>query len=174
VSNANLQDSRPAKAPDKADQAVSYSARLRFGLASVLHLTGRVADRVVSAYDGLFALDDAETAKIYMGMGTDFARDGNSEDALATLHKTLQLQPDNGDAWLQVGLIQLDRQEPEAAAEAFQKAIALGSDCFKLHFRLAEAYADSGDHQAASKERPCKKSCVTYQNWVFCATLFLK
>lgn len=152
MSNANLEGIRPAEELGKANQGVSYTAQIRFGLASVLHLTGRVADRVISAYNALFSLDDADTARIYMGMGTDLAQDGNSKDALAALSKTLELQPDNGDAWFQVGLVHLDRQEPEAAAEAFQKAIALGGDSSKVHDRLAQAFADSGEHRAASKE----------------------
>ena len=46
------------------DNGVPYILRLRFGLASILHLTNQVADRVISAYDRLFSLDDGKTAKI--------------------------------------------------------------------------------------------------------------
>jgi len=140
------------KTQGKADNGVSHILRLRFSLASILHLTDRVADRVISAYDRLVSLDDEETAEIYLGMGTDFAHDGNTEDALTSLTRTLEMQPDNGEAWLLVGLVHLDRQETEAAVEAFEKAKALGNNNFKLHCRLAEAFADLGNHKAAVKE----------------------
>ncbi len=133
-------------APGQGDNnSVPYAVRIRFGMASILHLTERVADRVISMYDSIFSLEDGDTAKIYMGMGTDLAHDGNGEDALAALSKTLEMQPDNGDAWFLVGLIHLDQQEFEAAVKAFKKARALGNEGFELHNRLAEAFADSGD-----------------------------
>jgi len=146
------QDCQTAEAPRREGNGVSHSVQIRFGLASALHLMSQVADRVICAYDTLFSLDDGKTAEIYMGMGTDFAHDGKNEDALAALSKTLEMQPDKGDAWFQLGLVRLDRQEPEAAVEAFEKAKTLGNEGFQLHYRLAEAFADLGNHEAASKE----------------------
>lgn len=147
-----MEGSPPAEEPGKGGNGTSYTLQARLGLVSVLHLMGRVTDRIVSAYDSLVSLDDGETAKIYMGVGADFARDGKTDDALAALTKTLEMQPDNGDAWLQVGSVYLDRQEPVAAVEAFERAKTLGHDSFQLHYLLAEAYGDSGNHEGASKE----------------------
>lgn len=156
VSNTNegkaKKDCQTSEAPGRGGNDVSYSGRIRFGLASVLHLTGQVADRVICTYNSLFSLDDAETAKIYMDMGADFAHDGNDEDAVAALNKVLEMQPDNSDAWFQLGLVQLKRQVPEAAAKAFEKAKSLGNDSFELHCQLAEALADLGKHKAAAAE----------------------
>jgi tetratricopeptide (TPR) repeat protein len=140
------------KTQEESNNGVPYVLRLRFGLASILHLTNQVADRVISAYDRLFSLDNGQTAKIYMGMGTDYAHDGNSEEALAALNKTLEMEPENGEAWFMVGLVHLERQDLEAAVEAFEKARNLGSNGFELHTRLAETFADMGNHKAASEE----------------------
>ncbi len=152
MTNASLKVNRTDEGSGKADRGVSHATHFRFGLAAVLHLTGRIADRVASAYDGLLSMDEKETAKIYFDMGTDLVHKGNSDDALAALRKTLELQPDNGDAWLYLGMVHSDRQEPDDAVEAFQQAITLGKDGPKLRSRLAEAFADAGNYQAAAGE----------------------
>lgn len=139
-------------APGDSGSGVPLFVKLRFWMASILILTNQVADRFISMYDSLFTLDKEKTAKIYMGMGMDFAHDGNSEDALAALNKTLKMEPENGEAWFTVGLIHLGRHDPQAAVEAFTKARALKKNGFEMHSRMAEAFADMGNHKAASKE----------------------
>jgi hypothetical protein len=42
----------------------SFSAKLRFRLASILRLSERLADSMVSAYDRVFSLDEKDKADI--------------------------------------------------------------------------------------------------------------
>lgn len=117
-------------------------SRVRFGLASVLRWSERLVDRVVSAYDRLFCLNEQDTAEIYMHIGTDLAKKGSPEEAVVALTHTLAIQPENGQAWVQLGLVQLKQEASAAAVEAFERAKQLGCDSFELHFHYAEALVD--------------------------------
>lgn len=160
MTNASLKVNRTDEGSGKADRGVSHATHFRFGLAAVLHLTGRIADRVASAYDGLLSMDEKETAKIYFDMGTDLVHKGNSDDALAALRKTLELQPDNGDAWLYLGMVHSDRQEPDDAVEAFQQAITLGKDGPKLHLDWPRPLP------TRETTRPRPENSSTRWNWI--------
>ena len=70
---------QPGENPGSNGNGASQTAKFRFGLVSALHLADQLADRAISAYDRLFSLDEEKTAKIYMGMGADYAHDGKSD-----------------------------------------------------------------------------------------------
>jgi tetratricopeptide (TPR) repeat protein len=130
----------------------SHPSAVRFGLASLMRWSERFVDRMVTAYDRMFALDDEDTADIYMNLGTDLARSGNTENAEEALRRTLALQPENGLAWFHLGVVQSKREASTAAVEAFYRAHEHGYDSYELHFRLAEALADTGKHEEAVGE----------------------
>lgn len=139
--------------PDEAQPGKAGPSRVRFGLASVLRWSERLVERVVVGYDRLFHLDARDTADIYMHISADLAKKGDAEDAVAALKRTLEILPDNADAWFQLGLIHLQQLQASAAAlDAFRRAADLGCDSFELHFHLAEAMHDQGQHEEAVTE----------------------
>lgn len=135
-----------------APQQHSHPSVVRFGLASVMRWSERLVDRMVTAYDRVFALNEEDTADIYMNLGTDLARKGNAEHAEEALRRTLALQPDNGLAWFHLGVVQLRREASAAAVEAFNKAHEHNFNSFELHFYLAEALAEIDSHEEAVAE----------------------
>ena len=65
---------------------------------------------------------------------------GQSEDARMQMRRVVELEPMNGEAWLDVCLLSLDLHDVEAAAPALQRARELGADAGRLDF-AAQALA---------------------------------
>lgn len=106
----------------------------------------------MTGYDRFFNLEPEDTADIYLTISRDLADDDNAEAALRAIRKPLKIQPDNGYAWQQMGMILLWQQGSDRAVAAFERAKALGERSFELHFRLAEGLSDLDRHQEAVDE----------------------
>jgi tetratricopeptide (TPR) repeat protein len=120
----------------------TYSARVRLSLATVLRLSERLVERLVSAYDNAFRLDNRDAADLHLGMATSFLKGGKAEDALAALRQVIDLQPENGLAWFQYGLLQLQQGASASSVQSLEQARRLGFESFELYFYLAEALED--------------------------------
>jgi tetratricopeptide (TPR) repeat protein len=128
--------SAPAPSSD-----TSYGARLRFGLASILRRSERLVDGVISGYERMCTLDEADRADIYESIGEESVRRGDSDDAIAALEQALKIRPENTTVRYRIGVIYLEQGLREKAIEEFERAHAAGLSSFELHFQWADALA---------------------------------
>jgi tetratricopeptide (TPR) repeat protein len=126
-----------------------YSTQVRVGLTGMLRLTERLLERMVSAYDNTFRLDQSDLADIYLNMGLGYARGGKGDEASEALRKVLEMEPQNAIAWYELGLVQLRQGATAGAIASLERAEQLGLDGFELHFHHAEALADLERHEEA-------------------------
>lgn len=142
----------PCAEPSAPSVRASGATQMRYRMASLLRVSDGIVSRAVSAYDRMFAIDTAEKADIYLRIGQDFARAGAPDDALEALRQCLEFDPHNVEAWVEIARIRLGQQAPGAAVDALESARAVSVPRFEIHFYLAEALTDLGDHEAAVTE----------------------
>lgn len=70
-------------------------------------------------------------------LAMDHRRDGQLIDAILRLRVVLRMQPDNAEAWYQLGACQFDKGFREEALTSFRKAVALKPDHEEAHFFMA-------------------------------------
>jgi tetratricopeptide (TPR) repeat protein len=125
-------------APRAAARADGES-RLRFQMASLLRLSENLLSRAVSAYDRLLSLDPRDQSEIYGTMASELSSRGNLPEALVALRKAQELSPDDPEIALEIGLLQLKRQAPEAALLSFEQAKRQGASGSRVHEAVADA-----------------------------------
>ncbi len=77
---------------------------------------------------------------------------GNFEQVERLLQKAIELDPHLGGAYLQLGILYSERKDLPKAIDAYQKAIENTPLPAEAHFRLAEAYRQSGEKLKARQE----------------------
>ena len=60
------------------------SVAMRFRIAQLLRVPNGIIGKAMSAYSGLFEVDDARRAEIYRDIGSDLARHGKIAEAPTT------------------------------------------------------------------------------------------
>ena len=77
-------------------------------------------------------------------------------DAAATveslLQKAIRLDPNLGTAYLQLGILDCERENFRDAIDQFQKAIHASPELEEAHYRLAQAYRETGQASKAKAE----------------------
>jgi tetratricopeptide (TPR) repeat protein len=68
------------------------------------------------------------------------------------LQKSLSLDPSLAVARLELGIVAEDQKHFPEAIDAFRRAIALDPHMEEAHYRLAQAYAKTGENEKAQKE----------------------
>jgi Tfp pilus assembly protein PilF len=77
--------------------------------------------------------------------------DDNPELARKLLTEATTLDPQLGDAYVFLGLIASDKNDPKAAADAFTRAAAVDPDNLDTWFSLGQAAAQAGDPKIARR-----------------------
>jgi tetratricopeptide (TPR) repeat protein len=75
-----------------------------------------------------------------------------SHQAEALLEKAVRLDPNFGEAYVQLGTIFVGRNDFAQAIQAFQQAIAASPQLSEAHYRLSLAYKRTGDDARAHQE----------------------
>lgn len=132
--------SRPPNSEVRKSALPSGETQFRVHMASLLRLSENIVNRAVGAYDKLFALEPTDHAQIYLQMGRDLAQRGNLEEALEALRKAQRLSPSNVEIGIELGLLHMQREAPQAAVHALVEAKALGKPTYRLRKALAEAF----------------------------------
>lgn len=78
--------------------------------------------------------------------------DSNSKEVEALLLKAVALDPKLGPAFLQLGILHSEQNRLADAIAAYQKAIHADPELEAAHYRLAQAYRQSGETSKAKKE----------------------
>jgi tetratricopeptide (TPR) repeat protein len=69
------------------------------------------------------------------------------------LKRSIELDPQLGNAYLQLGIVYSSKKDAPAAIRAFQKAIELLPLPDEAHYRLAQVYRQSGEIEKARQEK---------------------
>jgi len=140
---------------NEAVAAGEHSARAYSDIGYVLHATGR-APEAIEAYRK--AVDAAPNVfETVLSLGLLLAGQGQWDDAARFLRKATGLtpasHPDAGraKAWLALGRV-LAAKDPQAAMDAYQKAIVLDPGNADAHLELGDLRARSGDTTGAEQE----------------------
>jgi tetratricopeptide (TPR) repeat protein len=78
----------------------------------------------------------------------------------ALLHKSLQLDPKMAAANLQLGIVHFEGGSYPAAISDYQRAIEIDPHMEEAHYRLAQAYRQSGEGDKAKEEVKRYEECV--------------
>jgi cytochrome c-type biogenesis protein CcmH/NrfG len=70
----------------------------------------------------------------------------------ALLEKAVHLDPDLGAGYLQLGILYSDRKDFTDAISAYRRAIEVSPVLEEAHYRLAQAYGQTGEKLNAQKE----------------------
>lgn len=74
------------------------------------------------------------------------------QEAETLFQRATQIDPKFAQAYLQLGILQAERDDRQSAKESFEKAAASDPNLPDPHFRLAQLYRRTGDQQRASQE----------------------
>jgi tetratricopeptide (TPR) repeat protein len=77
---------------------------------------------------------------------------GSTARVEALLRRAIELDPKLAAAYLQMGILDSDRQNFPEAIRAFQQAIKIDPSLEEAHYRLAQAYTRNGDEAKAKDE----------------------
>jgi tetratricopeptide (TPR) repeat protein len=87
-----------------------------------------------------------------VGLTKESGKKESFEMAESLLQKAIRLDAHFGDAYLQLGILYSERKDFSKAIAAYQKAIETTPLPDEAHFRLAEAYRQTGQAQQARQE----------------------
>lgn len=104
-----------------------------------------------------------ENAMAHYLCAVALARSGGEEQRVAAveaqLETAIKLDPDLGDAYLQLGILRSQRNDDAGAILAFQRAIETTPLPDEAHYRLAAIYRRKGERGKAAKETALFKQC---------------
>lgn len=96
-------------------------------------------------------LPDNASANYYYGVAV-WKQKKAATEAQTSIEKTIRLNPEFAPAYLLRGLILAAQNNFAAAAESYEKSIAIDPQLEEAHYRLAQAYVRLGERQKAQKE----------------------
>jgi tetratricopeptide (TPR) repeat protein len=76
----------------------------------------------------------------------------NSQQAEALLNKSLAIDPELGEAYLQLGILYAAQGTPDRAIAAYQKATEVTASLSEPHYRLSQLYRRTGETDKAEQE----------------------
>lgn len=127
----------------EAARGLPESGRMRGRLGMAYEVNG-FADAALASYQQAEALAPDDFRWPYF-IALLEARDGDAGGALATMDRALAIDPDYAPAWLWRGRWLLDLHRADEAAQAFQRATALGAGQ-EAEFGRAQVLMAQGKH----------------------------
>lgn len=94
---------------------------------------------------------DTVEVRLVSGMINDAS--GKYDQAQKDLLRAIDLDPDNGDVWRQLGHVYEDSDRPGDALSAYQRAIAVQKGYFKNSLDLGAYFFRLGDYEEAVRQR---------------------
>jgi tetratricopeptide (TPR) repeat protein len=93
---------------------------------------------------------------------------GTSAKVQSLLEKAVALDPKLSEAFLQSGIVYAERRDFQKAIAAYRRAIQLDAHLEQAHYRLAQAYRNSGQNDLAKSEievyeKICKEKTAAHE-----------
>jgi tetratricopeptide (TPR) repeat protein len=122
--------------------------------AGVCHLLRGDPARAQAAFSALLnRAGQPPLPEAQSNLGVALARDGRIADALAAFEQATRADAEEPDYWLNLGLLQLRAQKPDAAVEPLRHALSLQPADAEARTLLALALDQSGHGDEAQAER---------------------
>ena len=97
-------------------------------------------------------------AEKHFKKGFAYQNQGNLDKALEEYGKAIQLNPNYGKVYTNIGTVYLERQDYDQAIQQFKKVIELNYYDTKAHYNLGLAYLYKGEKDMAQEEMKFLKS----------------
>lgn len=112
-----------------------------------MHKYDKALERCQSALDieGQPEIDE----NVYSTMAVIHWVSGNSKEAVDSMDKLIQMDQKDASSYLQRGQLYMNMGEPETALSDFSQALQLDKNCYDAYFGMHDAYAASGQVDAA-------------------------
>jgi serine/threonine protein kinase/tetratricopeptide (TPR) repeat protein len=94
---------------------------------------------------------DVAAVRVLSGLIHDYF--GQYEQAQVDLLRAIELEPNDGDAWRQLGKVYDENDQPNQALAAYRKAIEVQPDYFRNYRQLGSFYFNRGEYEEAVRER---------------------
>jgi tetratricopeptide (TPR) repeat protein len=163
VADANLRMGRFPEASAAAAKVLAFDAghrKARYVLATALVRMGakEEGDRELEVYRKLEAEARSETDSgrniVVVNRGAAVKLlEGRAEEAVEMFLKAIETSPDSATPYLNLGTAQSKLGQHKAAADTFQKMLALNLDSFLVSWNLAQEYQSLGDIEASRRHR---------------------
>lgn len=112
--------------------------------------TLRQSDGAIEAYQQAFAIDPARLRLAHL-IGFLHEKAGRHAEAESWLARVCAGEPQNGEAWFNLGYVRDKGRQWAGAIEAFQKAVDLVPNQDRAWYGMGMAHAHLGQHAEAAK-----------------------
>ena len=138
---------QPAEPSEVPDQMRAYAL---WQQGYLLHLSGRYQAAVDSFRESIEILPTAEG---HTFLGWSLSKLGHTEEALAECKKAIELDPDYGNPYNDIGVYLIDLGRPDEAVPWLEKAISAKRYCCYqfAHFNLGHVRLMQGNFHAAKR-----------------------
>lgn len=138
---------KAGKKMESVDSAGGHSSI--FYLHSMFLFCGRILDKTLDFYNGLFDIGPREKAKIYRNISIHYANKGLYEKSLEYLKEWTRLDAKNPDSHYQLGISLAASGNQKSALNAFNKVIAMSPKHKGAMFRKASLQVKIKDYEGA-------------------------
>ncbi len=153
LANADLQLGKTEDAISEFKEVLARSPKdtnAAYGLALAEGKGGHL-DEFIAAFQQVIAVKP--TAAAYQNLGVVLQQAKRSNEAADAFQQAATLEPSNGNAFLNAGLLYAQSGQNDKAITDLAKAISLDTDYkYEAHMALAQAYAGSKDNAKAISE----------------------
>lgn len=138
MSSFNLKNERSNKFlhyEETATTKVAYSFHI------ILTLSGRITRGLMDAYKRIFDFPEEESGNVYANLGLSFLAKSDYKQAIVAFNKSLELHPENTDAFYYLGNSLFKEKNYGEAVNAYLNAIKAGPNNASAHFELGISFA---------------------------------
>ena len=137
------------KGKDNISAAESSGPSTTFYMHSLFLLGGRILNRVLDGYNGLFEMTPRDKAKIYRNVSTHYIKKGLYDKALEHLKEWVRLEPENPEALYQLAVSLATAGDRQEAIGALEKVLAINPKHKNALFRKSVLHVKLKDHKQA-------------------------
>lgn len=100
------------------------------------------------------SLEVCPTAEAHTFLGWGYSFKGRYHEAIAECHRAIEIDPDFGNPWNDIGAYLVKLGQPEDSIAYFERALRAGryDARYYPHFNLGQVYEQLGDWYAAIRE----------------------
>jgi len=145
---------KPAPAPKAhavTPDGLTFESRMNLAAHTLFLVSGKIAGKLVRAYNGLFALSKEERAQIFEHIGTTELKKGRKTDSLAAFETAVKLDPANAEGFRRLGDAYVAVEDLEKACQSYNKALELNPEYEEVYESLGQVYYDQTNYEAALK-----------------------
>ena len=137
--------------PNRPRVAYNYPGKILLDRGERIGFQPGDLDTIVSYFEQAAKISP-EWASPHVGLGVAMFRAQRNDEALVSLNRALELQPDDMYALCTLGSLRTQQQQFAAAQQAYHRALAVRPDFAEAHCGLGVALSVSGQLRQAADE----------------------